>query len=126
MILCHVRNLVTDHTRQLGLALRRKNSARVHTDTATEDRKGIDRVVADGEKIEIASRIRTGFDEATPEAVKIVIDFRVVDVAWLAQTNLVHDVLANSAFDLRRQFGARRLSEVRKIISHNERRSCNQ
>ena len=90
-----------------------------------EHRESIDRIVTNGKKMEIAGRIGAGFDQTPAKAVKIVVDFGIVDVTRLAQANLVHDALADPALDLRREFGARRLAEIGKIIGQGQRRSGN-
>ena len=50
-------------------------------------------------------------------------EFGTLAALWrFAQANLVHDALAHLAFKLRRQFSARRLPQIRKIVGNYGRR----
>ena len=54
------------------------------------------------------------------EAIEIVVDFRIVDVSRLMQTDVVHDALSDPAFELRREIGPRRLAEIGQIVGQRQ------
>jgi hypothetical protein len=116
VVLCDMRDLVRKHAGQFGLRLGGEQGSGVHADETTEHRKRVDGVVADKKELAIGSGIRTGGHQTTAKPIEVVGDFGVVNVARLAQADLVENPLADFPFELRRELGTRRLTEVWKFI----------
>jgi len=66
--------------------------------------------------MKVAGRIVTGVHQPSAKLRQIVIDIGIIDVAWFAQSNLVHDAIADPALHLRRQLSTRRFAEVGQIV----------
>ncbi|TLD45853.1 MAG: hypothetical protein FAZ92_01886 [Accumulibacter sp.] len=112
----HVRDLVCQDGCQFGLRLSCQQCPRVHADETTEHGKGIDCVVADKKEVAVGSRVRTGSHQPATEVVEVIRQLGIVDVAWLAQTDLVQNPLADLAFELWRQFGTGGFAQVWQFV----------
>ena len=61
-------------------------------------------------------RIGARLDQAATETIEIVADFGIVNVRRLTLADFVHDLLADTALDLRREFGTCRFAQFRQIL----------
>ena len=98
MVLRDVGDFVRNDASEFRFRLRDHDRAGIDADKAAEHGKGIDRIVADGKKIESAGRIGARRDQTPPQLGEVVVDFRVIDVARFALADFLHDRLADAAF----------------------------
>jgi hypothetical protein len=112
-----VRDLVREHTRELGLVARRENEAVVHADEAARQRERVDRIVAYEEKGEALCRIAARLsDDAGTERVQVFGGFGVFDdLAFIAQ--LTHDLQADAVFVIDRQRRGGRAADVGQVVA---------
>ena len=116
MVLRDVGDFVRNDAGKLRFRLRHHDRAGIDADKAAEHGKGIDRIVADGKKIEIAGRIGARLDQTPPQLGEVIVDFRIIDVARFTLANFLHDRLTDATFELRRKIGPRRLAQIGQII----------
>ena len=66
--------------------------------------------------MKITDRIGAGLNETATQAIQVIVDLRIIDIAGLTQPNLIHDALAHLPLQLGRQLGTRGLTQVWEII----------
>ena len=83
MLLRDVGDFMGQHPGQFGFRLCRQDEAAMHADITARQGKGIQRGVADGEKLEIPSRLWRRRREAGAKRVEIGRHLDIVDIARL-------------------------------------------
>ena len=117
MVLGHVSHLVSKHAGELGLGLRSEQQAGVHPHESPGHRKSVDGVVAHHEEFEVLTRPGARSHNAPPDLVHVLGELRIVEKARFAQANFPHRLLADFAFEVRRQQRTGCVAQLRQGLS---------
>ena len=86
----------------------------MHADESPGHRKSVDGVVAHHEELEVLSPLVVRGHNAPADFVYVLGKLRVVEKARFARANFPHRLFADLALEVRRQQGARRVTQLRQ------------